>query len=210
MEPEEEKKEHLPESRHKTPQRSSSRAQGTAKNPAPVKSQVSLSAKYAQTKKQSKQNLQAKIPPVQNFRSRGLEEKREDASATKDPIVGLEPRERNSTSCLSAISTQREAEDTNFVSNAKELVAGEQQTLSARRPGSSQKTIKDSYEKAKETDSLLSAKESLTSLGPDMKGEWNPLLAKKNSLIHASSKYKFATADEVTNEEEVLYPLWQA
>uniref|UniRef100_A0A672TN20 Testis expressed 33 n=1 Tax=Strigops habroptila TaxID=2489341 RepID=A0A672TN20_STRHB len=202
VEPEEEKKEHLPESRHKTPQRSSSRAQGTAKNPAPVKSQVSLSAKYAQTKKQSKQNLQAKIPPVQNFRSRGLEEKREDASATKDPIVGLEPRERNSTSCLSAISTQREAEDTNFVSNAKELVAGEQQTLSARRPGSSQKTIKDSYEKAKETDSLLSAKESLTSLGPDMKGEWNPLLAKKNSLIHASSKYKFATADEVTNEEE--------
>lgn len=197
MEPEKEKKEHFPESRHRTPQRSSSRAQGTAKNCAPVKSQTSLSAKCVQTKKQSKQNLHAKTPPAEGLHSRGLEEKK-DTSATKDPIVGLDPRGGNSTSCLSEIPTQAEAE---------ELVAGKQQTLSARRPGSSHKTIKDSYEKAKEMDSTVSAKESLTSLGTDMKGEWNPLLAKKN--IHANRKYKFATADEVTSAEEVLYHLWQ-
>ncbi|KAM4672089.1 ciliary microtubule inner protein 4 [Amazona ochrocephala] len=191
VEPEKEKKEHFPESRHRTPQRSSSRAQGTAKNRAPVKSQTSLSAKHVQTKNQSKQNLQAKTRPAESLHSRGLEEKK-DISATKDPVVGLEPKGENSTSCLSEIPTQAEAEE----------LGGKQQTLSAGRPRSSHKTIKDSYEKVKEMDSTLSAKESLTSLGTDMKGEWNPLLAKKNKLIHANRKYKFATADKVTSEEE--------
>uniref|UniRef100_A0A8B9F6Z9 Uncharacterized protein n=1 Tax=Amazona collaria TaxID=241587 RepID=A0A8B9F6Z9_9PSIT len=190
-EPEKEKKEHFPESRHRTPQRSSSRAQGTAKNRAPVKSQTSLSAKHVQTKNQSKQNLQAKTPPAESLHSRGLEEKK-DISATKDPVVGLEPKEESSTSCLSEIPTQAEAEE----------LGGKQQTLSAGRPRSSHKTIKDSYENVKEMDSTLSAKESLTSLGTDMKGEWNPLLAKKNKLIHANRKYKFATADKVTSGEE--------
>ncbi|XP_062458698.1 ciliary microtubule inner protein 4 [Pezoporus occidentalis] len=192
VEPEKEKKEHFPESRHRTPQRSSSRAQGTAKNRAPAKSQTSLSTKCVQTKKQSKQNLQAKTPPAESLHSRGLEKKK-DTSATKDPVVGLEPRGEKSTSCLSEIPTQGEAE---------KLVARKQQTLSTQRLGSSHKTVKDSYEKAKEMDSTLSAKGSLTSLGTDMKGEWNPLLAKKNNLICANRKYKFATADVVTSEEE--------
>lgn len=177
-------------------------AQGTAKNSTSVKSQASPSAKCVQTKKQSKQSLQAKTPPMQSLRSRRLE--REDTSATEDPIVGHEPGGRNSTYHLSAIARQREAEDTKSASDAKEPVAGQHQTLRSRGPGSSQKTVKASYEKAKETCSRLSAKESLASLGPDLKAEWKLLLEKRNSLIHANSKYKFASADELTSDEEVL------
>ncbi|XP_061227730.1 ciliary microtubule inner protein 4 [Neopsephotus bourkii] len=269
VEREKEKKEHFPERRHRTSQRSSSRAQGTAKNRAPAKSQTSCSTKCVQTKKQSKQNLQAKTPPARSLHSRGLEEKK-DTSATKDPIVGLEPRGENSTSCPSEIPTQGEAEEVvagkkqtpsagrlgsshktikdsyekakemdstlsakesltplgtdmkgewNSTScpseiptqgEAEELVAGKKQTPSAGRLGSSHKTIKDSYEKAKEMDSTLSAKGSLTSLGTDMKGEWNPLLAKKNNSIHANRKYKFATADKVTSKEEDRQALCKA
>uniref|UniRef100_A0A8B9Z1C2 Testis expressed 33 n=1 Tax=Buteo japonicus TaxID=224669 RepID=A0A8B9Z1C2_9AVES len=141
---------------------------------------------------------------MQTLDLRRLEEEIEDTSATKDPIVGHEPSRRNSTYCLSAVSRQREAEDTKPVSNAKEPVADLHQTLRSRGPGSSRKTIKASYEKAKKTDSRLSAKESLASLGPDMKAEWKLLLQKRNSLIHTNSKYKFASADELTSEEEVL------
>uniref|UniRef100_A0A8B9NE53 Testis-expressed protein 33 n=1 Tax=Accipiter nisus TaxID=211598 RepID=A0A8B9NE53_9AVES len=139
---------------------------------------------------------------MQSLDLRRLEEEIEDTSATKDPKVGHEPSQRNSTYCLSAISRQREAEDMKPVSNAKEPVADLHQTLRSRGPGSSRKTIKASYEKAKKTDSRLSAKESLASLGPDMKAEWKLLLEKRNSLIHTNSKYKFASADELTSDEE--------
>ncbi|XP_052645204.1 testis-expressed protein 33 isoform X2 [Harpia harpyja] len=224
VEPEEGKKERLPEglrpSRQRTSQRSSSRAswkickgpvaQGTAKDSTSIKYQASPSAKCVQTKKQSKQSLQAKTPPMQSLDLRRHEEKIEDTSATKDSIVGHEPRRRNSTYCLSAISRQREAEDTKPVSNAKEPVADLHQTLRSRGPGSSQKTIKASYEKAKKTNSRLSAKESLASLGPDMKAEWKLLLEKRNSLIHTNSKYKFASADELTRDEEERQALRKA
>ncbi|XP_050756262.1 testis-expressed protein 33 [Gymnogyps californianus] len=222
VEPEEGKKEHLPQglcpSRQRTSQRSSSRAswkiskgpvaQGTAKNSTSIKSQASPSAKHVQTKKQSKQSLQAKTPPMQSLHSRRLE--REDTSATEDPIVGHEPGGRNSTYHLSAIARQREAEDTKSASDAKEPVAGQHQTLRSRGPGSSRKTVKASYEKAKETCSRLSAKESLASLGPDLKAEWKLLLEKRNSLIHANSKYKFASADELTSDEEERQALCKA
>ncbi|XP_054668929.1 testis-expressed protein 33 [Grus americana] len=222
VEPEKGKKEHLPEglcpSRQRTPQRRSSRAswkiskgpvaQGTAKNSTYIKCQASPSAKCVQTEKQSKQSFQAKSPPMQSLHSRRLEEEREDISAIKDPLVGHEPRGRNSTYHLSAISRQREAEDTKSVSNAKE--PNQHQTLMSRGPGSSQKSIKTSYKKAKETCSRLSAKDSLASLGPDMKAEWKLLLEKRNSLICANSKYKFASADDLTSDEEERRALCKA
>ncbi|KAM6286331.1 ciliary microtubule inner protein 4 [Spheniscus humboldti] len=224
VEPEKGKKECLPEglcpSRQRTSQRSSSRAswniskgpvaQGTAKNSTSIKSQASPSAKGVQTKRQRKQSLQAQTPSTQCLHSRRFEEEREDTSATKEPTVGHDPRGRNSTYRLSAISRQREAEGTKSASYAKEPVAGQCQTLGSREPGSSWKTIKASYEKAKETCSRLSAKESLASLGPDMKAEWKLLLEKRNSLIHANSKYKFASAVELTSDEEERRALCKA
>uniref|UniRef100_A0A8C3BGS5 Testis expressed 33 n=1 Tax=Cairina moschata TaxID=8855 RepID=A0A8C3BGS5_CAIMO len=78
-----------------------------------------------------------------------------------------------------------------------------------RVPGSPQKTTKVSCEKAKETSSRLSAKESLSSLGPDMKAEWKLLLQKRNSLIHENSKYKFSSADELASGEEAALIIGQ-
>ncbi|XP_065482776.1 ciliary microtubule inner protein 4 [Caloenas nicobarica] len=210
VKPEEVKKEILPKglrpSRQRTSQRSSSRAswkipkdsvaQGRAKNSTSIKSQASHSAKCVQMKNQSKGSLQAKTPPTQGRHSRSLEEEREDTSATKDPITVQEPIQSSNTSHLSAISKRMEAEDTKSISNARELVAGQQQTLRSRGPGSSQKTIKASYKKAKETCSRLSSKESLESSESDMKEEWKQLLEKRNS------KDKFANADELTSNEE--------
>lgn len=179
-------------------------AQGTAKSSTSIKSQASPSAKCVPTKTQSKQSLQAKTPLTQSLHSGGLEDEREDTSPTKDPIVGHELRRRNSTDRLSAISMQRKAEDTKSISNVKEPVAGQHQTLRSRGPGSSRRTIKASCEKAKETCSRLSAKESSASLGPDTKAEWKLILEDKESLICANSKYKFASAAELTSDEEVL------
>lgn len=220
MEPEEGKKEHLPEGLYpsRTSQRNSSRdswkiskspvAQGTARNSTSVKSQASPSAKYAQIKNRTKQSLQARTPPIKNLHSRRLEEEREDTSATKNPIMVREARGSDSTYCLSAISRQQEAEDTKSITNAKE------QTLKSSGPGSSQDTIKTSYNKAKDTTSRSSAKESLASLGPDTKAECKHIPEKTNNLIHANSKYKFASADELTRNKEVrgsrfTYPFWQ-
>lgn len=211
MKPEEVKKELLPKglrpSRQRTSQRSSSRAswktpkdpvaQGRAKNSTSIKSQASPSAKCVQTENQSNENLQAKTPSTQGFHSRSLEEEREDTSATKDPIVVQKPIQSSSTSHLSAISKQTEAEDTKSISNDQEP-AGQQQTLRSKGHGSSQKTIKASYKKAKETCSRLSSKESLESSESDMKQEWKQLLEKRNT------KDKCANADELTSDEEVL------
>lgn len=212
MKPEEVKKELLPKglrpSRQRTSQRSSSRAswktpkdpvaQGRAKNSTSIKSQAPPSAKCVQTENQSKESLQAKTPSKQGLHSRSLEEEREDTSATTDPIVVQKPIQSSSTSHLSAISKQMEAEDIKSSSNAQELVAGQKQTLRSRGHVSSQKTIKASYKKAKETCSRLSSKESLGSSESDMKEEWKQLLEKRNS------KYKCANADELTSDEEVL------
>ena len=95
-------------------------------------------------------------------------------------------------------------EDNKSISNAKEPVASQHQMPGTRVPGSPWKTTKASCEKAKATCSRFSAKESLSSLGPDMKAEWKLLLQKRNSLIHENSKYKFSSADELASNEEVL------
>uniref|UniRef100_A0A669QIV8 Testis expressed 33 n=1 Tax=Phasianus colchicus TaxID=9054 RepID=A0A669QIV8_PHACC len=134
VEPEEGKKEHLragvSPSRQRTSQKTSSAvscknqaAQGTMKNSTYIKSKASPSAKGIQNKRQSKQNLQAKTPHMQNHHSRRLEEEGEDTSATKDPRARLEPRSRNSISHLSAASRQTEAENNKSMHNGKELVA---------------------------------------------------------------------------------------
>uniref|UniRef100_A0A8C9EYU9 Testis-expressed protein 33 n=1 Tax=Pavo cristatus TaxID=9049 RepID=A0A8C9EYU9_PAVCR len=210
VEPEEGKKEHLPAglspSRQRTSQKTPSRVsckiskssatRGTTKNSAYIKSKASPSVKGIQNKRQSKQHLQAKTSHTQNHHSRRLEEEGEDTSATKDPRARLEPRSRNSISCLSAASRQREAENTKSMPNGKELVAGQQQTPGSKMPGSLWKTTKASCEKAKET------KESLTSIVPDMKAEWKVPLEKKNSLTRDNSKNKFASAGELNGNEE--------
>ena len=107
-------------------------------------------------------------------------------------------RSRNSISCLSAASRQREAENTKSMPNDKESVAGQQQTPDSKMPGSLWKTTKASCENAKETN------ESLTSTAPDMKAEWEVPLEKKNSLSRYNRKDKFASTDELTSNEEVL------
>ncbi|POI28000.1 hypothetical protein CIB84_008252 [Bambusicola thoracicus] len=135
---------------------------------------------------------------MQNHHSRRLDEEGEDISATKDPKARLEPRSRNSISCLSAASRQREAENTKSKRNDKELVAGQQQTPDCKMPGSLWKTTKASCKNAKKTN------ESLTSTAPDMKAEWEMPLEKKNSLTRYNRKNKFVSADELSSNEEVL------
>ncbi|XP_009682607.1 ciliary microtubule inner protein 4 [Struthio camelus] len=223
VEPEEERKEHLaaasrPSSR-RTSLRSSSRtfwkiskgpsAQGMAKNPTSVKSQASPSAKYVQNKSHSKQSLQAKTPSMQDLHSRRLEEEGGDTCATKDPAVGHKLRGRNSGFHLSAISRQKEAEDKPS-SNAKEPAAGQHRTLGPRVSGSPQKSTKASYKEAKKTRCRLSTKESLASLGQDVKAEGKLLLGKRNTLMHANSKYKSVNADELTSSEEERQALCKA
>ncbi|XP_014819467.1 PREDICTED: testis-expressed sequence 33 protein [Calidris pugnax] len=214
VEAEEEKKKHLPKaspSSQRTSQGSSNSAswkiskgpaaQGTAKNSTSTKVQASLSAKYVQTKKQSKQSLQTKTTHTQNLHSGSLEGEREDTSTIKDPTEGHEPRERRSTYHLSARG-QRKAENTKSLLNVREAVAGQHQTRRPRGPGSSQKTIKASCEKDKETCGRLSAKESLASSGPDRKAEWNLVLEEGDSLTCGNSKYKLASASELTSDKE--------
>ncbi|XP_063178053.1 ciliary microtubule inner protein 4 isoform X2 [Chroicocephalus ridibundus] len=221
VEPEKGEQEHLPEecpSSQRTSQRSPSSAswkiskspvaQGTAKNSTSIKSQASASAKCVQTKKQSF-GLQAKTPPTQSLHSISLEEEGEETSTTEDPIEGHEPRGRNSTYHRCAISRQRKAEDTKYISNVKP-VAGQHQTLRSRGPGSSQKTIKASCKKAKETCGRLSARASLASLGPDGKAEWKLVLEEGDSLVSANSKYKFASACELTSDKEERRALCEA
>ncbi|XP_010709844.1 testis-expressed protein 33 isoform X2 [Meleagris gallopavo] len=208
VEPEEGKKEYLPAglspSRQRTSEKISSTvsckisksqaARGTTKNSTCIKSKASPSVKGIQNKRQSKQNLQAKTPHMQNHHSRRLEEEGEDTSATKDPRARLEPRSRNSVSHLSG---QMEAENTKSMHNGKELlVAGQQQTPGSKMSGSLWKTTKTSCEKVKETN------ESLLSIAPDMKAEWKMPLEKKNSLTCDNNKNKFACADELNSNEE--------
>ncbi|XP_064369057.1 uncharacterized protein CIMIP4 isoform X1 [Dromaius novaehollandiae] len=223
VEPGEGRKEHLPAgsrpSSQRTSLRSSSRtswkiskgssAQGMAKNSTSVKSQASPSAKCVQNKSHSKQSLQAKTPSMQDLHSRRLEEEGGDTSATKHPSVGHELRGRNSNFRFSALSRQKEAEDKPS-SNAKEPAAGQHRTLGSRVPGSPQKTTKASYKEAKDTRCRLSAKESLASLGRDVKAEGKLLLEKRNTLIHANSKYKSVSADELTSSEEERQALCKA
>ncbi|XP_416285.5 testis-expressed protein 33 isoform X2 [Gallus gallus] len=210
VEPEERKTKHFPAglspSRQRTSQKTPSRvsckiskssaARGTTKNSTHTKSKASPSVKGIQNKRQSKQHLQAKTSHMQNHNSRRFEEEGEDISATKGPRARLEPRSRNSISCLSAASRQREAENTKSMPNDKESVAGQQQTPDSKMPGSLWKTTKASCENAKETN------ESLTSTAPDMKAEWEVPLEKKNSLSRYNRKDKFASTDELTSNEE--------
>ncbi|OXB60893.1 hypothetical protein ASZ78_014445, partial [Callipepla squamata] len=209
VKPKEGKKKHLSadlgHNRQRTSQKTSSRAsckiskshaaQGMTKN-STIKSKVSPSVECIQTKRQSKQHLQAKTPYMQNNHSRRLEEERGDTSATKDPRARLEPRSGNSVSHLSAASREREAENTKSMSNGEELVSGQQQAPGSKMPGST----KTSCEKTKKT--CRSASGSLSSLAPDMKAEGKVLLEKKNSLTDSNSRSKFASADELTSSEE--------
>uniref|UniRef100_A0A8B9PUK9 Testis-expressed protein 33 n=1 Tax=Apteryx owenii TaxID=8824 RepID=A0A8B9PUK9_APTOW len=223
VEPGEGRKEHLPASSRPSSRRTSlwsssrtswkiskgSSAQGMAKNSTSVKSQASPSAKCVQNKSHRKQNLQAKTPSMRDLHSRRLEEEGGDTSATKDLAVGHELRGRNSSFRPSALSRQKEAEDKPS-SNAKEPAAGQHRTLGSRVPGSPQKTAKASYKEAKETHCRLSAKESLASLGQDVKAEGKLLLEKRNALIHANGKYKSVSADELASSEEERQALCKA
>ncbi|XP_025928265.1 testis-expressed protein 33 isoform X1 [Apteryx rowi] len=223
VEPGEGRKEHLPASSRPSSRRTSlwsssrtswkiskgSSAQGMAKNSTSVKSQAFPSAKCVQNKSHRKQNLQAKTPSMRDLHSRRLEEEGGDTSATKDLAVGHELRGRNSSFRPSALSRQKEAEDKPS-SNAKEPAAGQHRTLGSRVPGSPQKTAKASYKEAKETHCRLSAKESLASLGQDVKAEGKLLLEKRNALIHANGKYKSVSADELASSEEERQALCKA
>ncbi|XP_061870490.1 ciliary microtubule inner protein 4 [Colius striatus] len=168
----------------------------TAKKSTRIKSQTPPSSKFVQTKQQRKQSLQVKTNPTPSLHSRRLE--REGISTSKDPTVRREPR-RSSTSHLSVISMQRQAAGTKSISKTKELVAGQHQALRFRRSGSSQKTITDKYKKANES---CSNRQSVASLGPDMKEKRKVLPEMKTSLIIATKKCQFLDADELSRVEE--------
>ncbi|XP_025895669.1 testis-expressed protein 33 [Nothoprocta perdicaria] len=142
---------------------------------------------------------------MQELHSRRLEEGG-GTPATKDPAVGHELRGRNSSFRLSALPKQKEAEEKPN-SSAKVPAAGQYRALGSRGPGSPQKITKT--KEAKETRYRLSAKESLASLGQDVKAE-GKLLEKRNTLTHAKSKYKSASADELSRSEEERQALCKA
>ncbi|KAM8820035.1 ciliary microtubule inner protein 4 [Eudromia elegans] len=180
-----------------------------AKNSTSVKSQASPLAKCLQDKGHSKESLQGKAPSMQDLHSRSPEEKGGDTPATKDPAVWHELRGRNSSFRLSALSRQKEVEEKPN-SNAKVPAADQYRARGSRGPGSPQKTTKTSCKEPKETHCRLSAKESLASLGQDVRAEGKLLLEKRNTLTRAKSKYKSANADELSRSEEERQALCKA
>ncbi|XP_067325317.1 ciliary microtubule inner protein 4 [Anolis sagrei] len=64
----------------------------------------------------------------------------------------------------------------------------------------------------KESGNILSAKESLTSSGQDVKAEGKPLLDQKNSLIPANIKAKYGTTgvEKLVSEEQARRALCEA
>nr|XP_032635084.1 testis-expressed protein 33 isoform X2 [Chelonoidis abingdonii] len=170
-----------------------------------VKSQASPSAQHLHTRSYSKQSLRSKTPSAWRHLTREEEEAR-DVSSAKEPAVGQHQRGRTGSLLHLANSTQKEADSVQAYSNGKEPAAGQHRPLGPRVPGSPRKTTKTSHKEAREFRNGLSAKESLASIGQDVKAEGKLFQEKKNSIIPINIKHKFGSSivDELITEEQVV------
>ncbi|XP_025062641.1 testis-expressed protein 33 isoform X1 [Alligator sinensis] len=160
-------------------------APGTPSISAPVKPMASPSVQHLWTRSYSKQSLRPKSPSAQTDDAGEEREETRDVSGTKEPAAGQHQRGRTGALQQLAQSSQREAEDAQTNSD----VARQHRTLGPRIPGSPRKTIKSRYKETKEVQNGLSAKESLASIGQDVKAEGKPLPERKSSLIPPISKH---------------------
>ncbi|KAM9173220.1 ciliary microtubule inner protein 4 isoform 2-T2 [Pangshura tecta] len=176
-----------------------------------VKSQASPSAQHLYTRSYSKQSLRSKTPSAWRHLTREGEEAR-DVSGAKEPAVGQHQSGRTGSLLHLAKSTQKEADSVQAYSDGKEPAAGQHRPLRPRVPGSPQKTTKTSHKEAREYRNGLSAKESLASIGQDVKAEGKLFQEKKNSIIPINIKHKFGSSivDELVTEEQARRALCEA
>ncbi|XP_039343101.1 testis-expressed protein 33 isoform X2 [Mauremys reevesii] len=184
---------------------------GTPMSSPQVKSQASPSAQHLHTRSYSKQSLRSKTPSAWRHLTREEEEAR-DVSGAKEPAVGQHQRGRTGSLLYLAKSTQKEADSVQAYSDGKEPAAGQHRQLRPRVPGSPQKTTKTSHKEAREFRNGLSAKESLASIGQDVKAEGKLFQEKKNSIIPINIKHKFGSSivDELVTEEQARRALCEA
>ncbi|KAM7181813.1 ciliary microtubule inner protein 4 isoform 2-T2 [Macrochelys suwanniensis] len=182
---------------------------GTPMSSPQVKSQASPSAQHLHT--YSKQSLRTKTPSAQRHLTGEGEEAR-DVSGAKEPAVGQHQRGRTGSLLHLAKSTQKEAESVQAYSDGKEPVAGQHRPLGPRVPESPRKTTKTSCKEAREFQNGLSAKESLASIGQDVKAEGKLFQQKKSSIIPINIKHKFGSSivDELVTEEQARRALCEA
>ncbi|XP_050783028.1 testis-expressed protein 33 isoform X1 [Gopherus flavomarginatus] len=184
---------------------------GTPMSSPQVKSQASPSAQHLHTRSYSKQSLQSKTPSAWRHLTREGEEAR-DVSGVKEPAVRQHQRGRTGSLLHLAKSTQKEADSVQAYSNGKEPAAGQHQPLGPRVPGSPRKTTKTSHKEVREFRNGLSAKESLASIGQDVKAEGKLFQEKKNNIIPINIKHKFGSSivDELVTEEQARRALCEA
>ncbi|XP_005302497.2 ciliary microtubule inner protein 4 [Chrysemys picta bellii] len=177
-----------------------------------VKSQASPSAQHLHTRSYSKQSLRAKTPSAWRHLTREEGEEGRDVSGAKEPAVGQHQRGRTGSLLHLAKSTQKEAESVQAYSDGKEPVAGQHRPLGPRMPGSPRKTTKTSHKEVREFRNGLSAKESLASIGQDVKAEGKLFQEKKSSIIPINIKHKFGSSivDDLVTEEQARRALCEA
>ncbi|XP_074839961.1 ciliary microtubule inner protein 4 [Carettochelys insculpta] len=175
-------------------------------------SQASPSAQHLCTRGYSKQNLQPKTPSAQRQLTGEQGEVAQNGSGSKEPAVRQHQRGRTGSLLHLAKSTQKEAESVQAYSDGKEPVAGQHRPLGPRLPGYLRKNSKTSHKEAREFHSGLSAKESLASIGQDVKAEGKLFQEKKTSTIPVNIKHKFGSTimDELVTEEQARRALCEA
>ncbi|CAM5083444.1 unnamed protein product [Eretmochelys imbricata] len=185
---------------------------GTPMSSPQVKSQASPSAQHLHTRSYSKQSLQPKMPFAQRHLTREEGEAARDVSGVKEPAVRQHRRGRTGSLLHLAKSTQKKAESVQAYSDGKEPAAGQHRPLGPRLPGSPRKTTKTSHKEAREFPNGLSAKESLASIGQDVKAEGKLFQGKKSSIIPINIKHKFGSSivDELVTEEQARRALCEA
>ncbi|XP_067415104.1 ciliary microtubule inner protein 4 [Emydura macquarii macquarii] len=184
---------------------------GTSMSSPQVKSQASPSAQHLHTRSYSKQSLRPKTPSAQRHLTREEGEEAQNVSGAKEPAVGQYQRGRRGSLLQLATSTQKEAEGVQ-ASDAREPVAGQHRLLGPRGPGTPRKTTKTSHKETREFRNGLSAKESIASIGQDVKAEGKLLQEKKSSIIPMNIKHKFGSTiiDELVTEEQARRALCEA
>ncbi|XP_073181471.1 ciliary microtubule inner protein 4 isoform X2 [Lepidochelys kempii] len=185
---------------------------GTPRSSPQVKSQAPPSAQHLHTRSYSKQSLQPKMPFAQRHLTREEGEAARDVSGVKEPAVRQHQRGRTGSLLHLAKSTQKKAESVQAYSDGKEPAAGQHRPLGPRVPGSPRKTTKTSHKEAREFPNGLSAKESLASIGQDVKAEGKLFQGKKSSIIPINIKHKFGSSivDELVTEEQARRALCEA
>nr|XP_025045780.1 testis-expressed protein 33 isoform X1 [Pelodiscus sinensis] len=183
---------------------------GTPTSSPQVKSQASPSAQHLYTRSYSKQNLRPKTPARCHLTGEG--EAARDVSSSKELAVGQHQRGRTGSLLHLAKSTQKEAENVQAYSGGKEPGAGQHRPLGLRVPGSLRKTSNTSHKEAREFRNGLRAKESLASIGQDVKAEGKLFQEKESSIIPVNIKHKFGSSivEDLVTEEQARRALCEA